>query len=90
MKIGAQPGNTNAAKKNRLLTSALVRELTQHPERATRIVNKLLDSAEAGEPWAQQLVFERVDGKVAQALTGGDDGDTPVAISVIQIRGIDP
>ncbi len=75
---GAPLGNKNATKKRRLLGDALVRELVQHPERATNIVRKLLDSAEAGEPWAQQLVWERTDGKVAVAVVGGDEDDNPL------------
>lgn len=70
---GAPIGNANAAKSRRLLGDTLKRELAQHPERAVSIARKLLDCAEAGEPWAQSLVFERVDGKMPQAIVGDDD-----------------
>jgi hypothetical protein len=61
---GAPVGNRNGAKKNRMLTDALKRELTQNPEEVTAIARKLIESAKAGESWAQQLIHERVDGKV--------------------------
>lgn len=70
---GAPVGNRNGAKKNRLLTDALKRELTQNPEDVLAIARKLIESAKAGEPWAQTLIHERVDGKVPQAIVGDDD-----------------
>jgi hypothetical protein len=76
--MGAPVGNKNATKQRRLLSDTLIRELSQHPERADKIVDKLLTCAEAGEPWAQQLVWERTDGKVAVAVVGGDEDDNPL------------
>lgn len=75
---GAPVGNTNAAKKNRLLTDALRRELVQNPDDALAITRKTIDCAKAGEPWAQQLVYERLDGKVPQAVVGGDDDEPAI------------
>ncbi len=77
-KVGAPLGNTHGAKKNRLLSDTLKRELTQHPEDVLAISRKLIESAKAGEPWAMQLIHERVDGKVPQAIIGGDDDDAPL------------
>jgi hypothetical protein len=74
---GAPAGNQNAAKRNRMLSDALKRELTQDPEKVLKIANKLIDSAIAGEAWAQQLIHERVDGKVPQAIVG-DDEEAPL------------
>jgi hypothetical protein len=70
---GAPPGNTNGAKKNRLLTDTLKRELIQNPDDALAIARKLIESAKAGESWAQVLIHDRVDGKVPQAIVGDDD-----------------
>ena len=68
--MAAAPGNRYAAKDNRLLTSALVRELVQNPNDALAIAKKLIESAKSGESWAQTLIFERVDGKVKQTIDG--------------------
>lgn len=75
--MSAPVGNQNAAKKKRLLTDALKRELTQRPEDVLAITNKLIEAAKAGEPWAQTLIHERVDGKVPQAIVG-DDEEPPI------------
>jgi hypothetical protein len=77
---GAPVGNRNGAKKNRMLTDALKRELTQNPEEVTAIARKLIESAKAGESWAQQLIHERVDGKVPQAIVG-DDEEAPLRVA---------
>lgn len=82
---GAPLGNQNGRKANRMLTDALKRELTQNPEDVKAIARKLIDSAKAGESWAQTLIHERVDGKVPQALIGGDEDDPAIRmISKIQ------
>lgn len=75
--MGAPLGNTNGAKRNRLLTDALKRQLTQSPEKVESIAKQLIDDAmstipEVRLPSRAQL-FERVDGKVPQAIIGDDD-----------------
>jgi hypothetical protein len=87
--LAAPAGNANAAKKNRLLTDALKRELTQHPERVQKIALKLIERAEEGDAWAQTLIYERCDGKVPQALIGGDEDDAPLRVEQILIRAVD-
>lgn len=87
--MSAPIGNKNASKKQRLLTDALKRELTQKPEDVLAITRKLIDAAKAGEPWAQSLIHERVDGKVPQALIGGDDDDPAIKVEEIVIRAVD-
>lgn len=71
--MAAPAGNQNAARKNRMLTDALKRELTQNPEDVRAIARKLIESAKAGESWAQSLIHDRVDGKVPQPVVGDDD-----------------
>lgn len=71
--MAAPAGNQNAAKKNRMLTDALKRELTQNPDKVLKIAQRLIDSAIAGEPWAQSLIHDRIDGKVPQAIVGDDE-----------------
>lgn len=78
--MSAPIGNQNAAKSNRMLTSALRRELTQNPEDIQRIARKLIDSAINGDPWAQSLIYDRVDGKVPQPVIGDDD-EAPIRVA---------
>jgi hypothetical protein len=87
--MGAPIGNSNGAKQKRLLTDALKRELTQNPEDVLAIAKKLIESAKAGEPWAQSLIHDRVDGKAPQPIVGGDDDDSPIRHS-ISVGYVDP
>lgn len=80
--MAAPLGNQNGAKKQRLLSDCLKRELTQKPEDVLAITRKLIESAKAGEPWAQALVHDRSDGKVPQPVVGDDD-EPP-----IQLKGV--
>jgi hypothetical protein len=85
--VAAPVGNSNAAKKNRLLTDALKRELTKSPEKVVAIANKLIERALEGDAWAQALIYERCDGKVPQALVGDED-EPPITVKEIVIRAI--
>jgi hypothetical protein len=86
---GAPEGNQNARKRNRMLTDALKRALTQKPEDVAAIAQKLIDSAKGGDSWAQNLIFDRVDGKVPQPLVG-DDEEAPITLKEILIRSVSP
>jgi hypothetical protein len=87
---GAPVGNQNAAKSKRLFTAALKRLFAQDPTRADRLAEKLISLAEQGEAWAFKELFDRVDGKAPQPLTGGDDDDNPIKThSEILIRAVD-
>jgi len=82
---GAPVGNRNARRQNRLLTDSLRRELTQNPEDVLAITRKLIESAKAGEAWAQALVHERSDGKMPQALIHeGDEEGGPVRFQKVE------
>ena len=74
-KGGAQPGNQNA-KKGKLFYDALRVALVQEDRKKLRnITEKLVKSAEAGEPWAIKEVMDRIDGKpVNTTELGGIDG----------------
>lgn len=87
---GAPIGNSNAAKKNRLLTDALKRELTQNPQEVTAIARKLIERAIEGDSWAQSLIYERCDGKVPQALTGDDDEPPLTFKAMVELVRPDP
>jgi hypothetical protein len=86
---GAPLGNQNSAKRNRLLGDTLKRELRQRPEDVLAIVNKTIVSAIAGEEWAQRLIYERVDGKMPQAIVGDDD-EPAVKFSRVIRQIVDP
>lgn len=45
------------------------------PERAEKVAAMLLQKAEAGESWALQMLWERVEGKVPNRNENGDPGD---------------
>lgn len=80
--MGAPLGNSNGAKKRRLLTDALKRELTQSPQDVTAIAKKLIASAMAGEAWAMTLIHDRVDGKAPQPIVGGDEDENPISLNL--------
>lgn len=71
--MGAPVGNQNARKRTRMLTDALKRELTQNPDEVRAIAQTLIESAKAGDSWAQNLIWDRLDGKVPQPVVGDDD-----------------
>ena len=77
--MAAPLGNRNGAKKQRMLADCIKRELTQKPEDVLAIATKLIDAAKAGEPWAMQLIHDRVDGKLPQPVVG-DDSEDPVTV----------
>lgn len=84
---GAPLGNQNGRKRNRLVSDALKRELTQRPEDVLEIVNKLIADAKAGDHAARSLLFDRVDGKAPQPIVG-DDEEAPITVREILIRAI--
>jgi hypothetical protein len=62
MHKGGQPNNTNAQKRGAFLRE-LTKELTQNPEQLRKAIKKLLEQASKGEPWAIQMLADRLDGK---------------------------
>jgi hypothetical protein len=85
--MAAPEGNQNARKRNRMLSDALKRELTQRPEDVLAIALKLIEDAKAGDSAARSLLFERVDGKVPQPLVGDDEHDA-ISLKEILIRSV--
>jgi len=75
-KGGGQPGNQNA-RKGKLFYDALRIALVQEDKKKLRkITDKLVESAENGEPWAVKEIMDRMDGKPVQSteITGVDGG----------------
>lgn len=76
---GGQPGNSNKTK-GMECRQALKRVLARrsgktYKEGLEKVMEKYVDAAENGEPWALKDIIDRLDGKPAQALTlSGPDG----------------
>ena len=84
---GGQPGNTNQSK-NKPFLDAMRRALAQNPHRIASIVDKVLEKAEEGEPWAVKEVADRLDGKSVQAtdITSSDG----TVVSAIAMSFVEP
>lgn len=90
---GAPEGNQNAAK-GRAWRDAINRALRYYPERGVSLeVNKGID--EAAYKFVNNMMTkedlgffkefgDRIDGKPAQAITGGDDDDQPLKVNLVQ------
>ena len=91
--MAAPQGNKNAAK-SRLFEQALIRAIKQRDlkdgegETLRKIAEKLLESATNGELNAIKETRDTLDGKPAQAITGGDGG--PVQIEEVRRTIVDP
>ena len=89
--IGGQPGNQNAAK-GRRWQDAINRALAKRSKadgiaELDRLAEKFLDDVEAQGINGYKELGDRLDGKAAQAITGGDGG--PLEIGVIERRIVD-
>lgn len=75
---GGQIGNTNATK-NRPLTEVMRRALLADDGKKLRaLADALIDRAIAESDRAASEVFDRIEGKVPQAITGADGGPIQV------------
>jgi len=86
--VGAPIGNKNATK-NKPFLDAMRRALAQNPQKIGRIVDKILDQAEAGEAWAVKEVADRLDGKAVQANTL-EDADGNNLVTSLEVRFVKP
>lgn len=83
------PGNklgVGNARKPKVVYQQLIAELNEaassgEPNRLRKVVKALISRAEDGDVAAAKEIFDRVDGKVPQALTG-PDGDEPLKIDM--------
>ena len=85
---GGQIGNKNGTK-NKPFLDAMRRALAQNPQKIGRIVDKVLDQAEAGEAWAVKEVADRLDGKAVQATTL-EDADGNSLVTSLEVRFVKP
>jgi hypothetical protein len=78
-----QSGNPNGApKRAKLWKDAIIRAIKRReeadPQALEKLADKLIAQVELGDVGAIKEFGDRVDGKVAQALIGGDDDDAPI------------
>jgi len=59
---------------------AVNREAEDGRKKLMLLADKLYDCAMAGEGWAMQQIADRLDGKPAQAIIGGDEDDPAVVL----------
>ncbi len=92
--IGGQPGNKNA-KKAKIWADAVRRAIARKANGdlsggLDRLADKLVDAADAGEQWAVLELGNRLDGKPAQAIIGGDADDPAISIAArIELVSLD-
>ena len=87
--MGAPVGNTNA-QKGKMWNDALRRAIVQDDHKRVRqAVEKLLDLAADGEPWAIKELADRLDGRPAQLTTLENSDGTPL-LAGIQVTFVKP
>ena len=78
-----QSGNPDGPRKYKKFLASLERSLLEDDGKPLRaITDKLRDAAISGEPWAIQMVADRLDGKAVQQLSADIDGGN-VAIALV-------
>ena len=78
---GNQEGKKANHKKPRIITQKLIARLNDAEGAALdRVIAALLAKAQEGDIPAIKEVFDRVDGKVAQAIIGGNEDDPAVQV----------
>lgn len=89
--MAAPIGNQNAAKA-KVWSAAIQRALDRRQPADQRIkaidelADKLLDACYGGDLAALKELGDRLQGKPAQAIIGGDEGDPAVTLRVIERR----
>lgn len=78
-----EPGNQQAKKadhkKPRIITQKLIAKLNDaEGKELDRLITALMNKAGEGDVPALKEIFDRVDGKVPQAVIGGDDDDPAI------------
>ena len=79
---GAQKGNKHAQLGTMVRDAMRKTALDGDPKRLVKVVRKVFDEAEDGNMQAAALIFDRLDGKAAQPITGEDGGN--ILIQVIR------
>jgi hypothetical protein len=86
-----QSGNPGGRSKNKEWAAALRIAVNEaHEEGKTKLralADKIVSEGLAGNVQALKEIGDRIDGKVPQALIGGDDDDNPITLKTI-ITGV--
>lgn len=72
---GGQPGNKNAVKETRMVTSALKRAAAQNPDKLREACEKVIEEAANGNLAAFNVLADRLDGKPTQEVQGSVSHD---------------
>lgn len=84
--MGAPVGNQNAARAKQwraAIERALDRRAGADRAKALNdLAEKLLEKCDEGDLGALRELGDRLDGKPAQAIVGGEEGDRPVDLSL--------
>ncbi len=80
-----QSGNPGGRKTEKLIKDALMLSLNEEcpvtqKRKLRKITDKLVEKAENGDVTAIKEIFDRVEGKPAQAITNGDDGPLEIIV----------
>ena len=83
---GAPKGNSNY-RKGRMWKDAIKQALAEKDSKSDQmaalreLAHKLIEAAQAGEGWALKEIGDRLDGRPAQAIIGGDEDDPAINVS---------
>lgn len=81
-----QSGNPDGGRKQKLWRDALMRAIKRReesdPQALEKLADRLLKKIEADDVVAMKEVGDRLDGKPAQAIIGGDEDDAPVKMII--------
>lgn len=78
---GGQPGNQSSAKGKRwrdALLRAMARSSGSVDAGLDKLAEQVVKEGVKGERWAIDHIADRVDGKAAQAIIGGEEDDAPI------------
>lgn len=71
--------------------AALQRAMAQDDGKRLRdTAETLLDKASEGEPWAVQMLADRLDGKAAQQTILSGDPENPLTLALVERRVLKP
>ncbi len=90
-----EEGNTEARKANhkkpRIITQKLIARLNDADgKELDRIITALVNKAAEGDVSAAKEIFDRVEGKVPQAVIGGDEDENPIRLESIIRKIVEP
>lgn len=89
-----QSGNPGGRpKRDKMWREAIVRAIKRRehddPQALEKLADRFILKVEEGDVSAIKEFGDRLDGKVAQALIGGDEDDPAIAVSLIERRIVD-